>query len=182
MLDAPVTPAGRTASAAVRMLRHPLVLTGLIYLAASAALHHRALGAPASTAIGSGTTDHDLFLWWLNWIPWSVLHGENPLFTDFQHFPLGVNGMWNTSVPLLGVLLAPVTLTAGPLVAFNSESSSGRRPRASRWRPPWVPTSERRCRARWRVGCTRSRRSTSRMRRWRTSTSCGRCCRRSCCV
>ena len=92
---------------------------GLIYLAASVALYHRVLAEPTSTAIGSGTTDHDLFLWWLNWTPWSLLHGQNPLFTDFQHYPLGVNAMWNTSVPLLGVLLAPVTLTAGPLAAFN---------------------------------------------------------------
>ena len=104
---------------AVRRLRHPLVLLGLLYLAASIALQHRVLGAMTTTSIGSGTTDHDLFLWWLNWMPWSLGHGENPLFTDYQHYPLGVNAMWNTSVPLLGVLLAPVTLSAGALVAFN---------------------------------------------------------------
>ena len=118
MLDVPVTPARGPAPTAVRRLS-PLVLLGLIYLAASVALHHRVLATPTSTAIGSGTTDHNLFLWWLNWTPWSILHGQNPLFTDFQHYPLGVNAMWNTSVPLLGVLLAPVTLTAGPLAAFN---------------------------------------------------------------
>jgi hypothetical protein len=28
--------------------------------------------------------------------------------------------MWNTSVPVLGLLLAPVTLTAGPVAAFNT--------------------------------------------------------------
>ena len=119
MLDAPVTPARGPAPSAVRRLGHPLVLLGPIYLAASVALHHRVFAAPASTAIGSGTTDHNLFLWWLNWTPWSILHGQNPMFTDFQHYPFGVNAMWNTSVPLLGVLLAPVTLAAGPVAAFN---------------------------------------------------------------
>ncbi|OLT21945.1 hypothetical protein BJF78_33575 [Pseudonocardia sp. CNS-139] len=43
----------------------------------------------------------------------------NPLFTTYQHHPVGVNAMWNTTVLALGVLFAPVTLTAGPIAAYN---------------------------------------------------------------
>ena len=43
----------------------------------------------------------------------------NPLYTTYLHAPLGVNGMWNTPVPVLATLFAPITLTAGPVVAYN---------------------------------------------------------------
>ncbi|TCK27355.1 hypothetical protein [Pseudonocardia endophytica] len=97
----------------------PPLLLALAYLLFSLALQHRALGSPSTVLIGRVTADADMFSWWLNWVPWSVLHGENPLVTDYMHYPYGLNALWNTSVPLLGVLLSPVTLTAGAVVAYN---------------------------------------------------------------
>ncbi len=91
----------------------------MLYLAASLVLNHRVLGELATATAGRINVDSDLFTWWLHWTPWSLLHGHNPLVTDYQHFPVGVNAMWNTTVPVLGLLLAPLTLTAGPVVAFN---------------------------------------------------------------
>jgi hypothetical protein len=117
VLFVPEAPADAPAPA--RRLRYPLALVASAYLVVSLVLHHRVLGGLTTTAIGTGTTDHDLFVWWLNWTPWALLHGENPLLTDHQHYPLGVNAMWNTSVPLLGVVLAPVTWAAGPVAAYN---------------------------------------------------------------
>jgi hypothetical protein len=98
----------------------PLLLVGLAYLAVSLGLQHRVLGAFTTSTIGDVTGDPDLFAWWLTWTPWAVLHGQNPLVTNWLHYPLGVNGMWNTTVPLLGVLLAPVTLAAGPVASYNA--------------------------------------------------------------
>lgn len=98
----------------------PLLLVALAYLAISLGLHHRVLGRFTSSTVGDTTADPDLFSWWLQWTPFAILHGHDPLVTDFQHYPLGVNGMWNTGTPLLGVLLTPVTLTAGPVAAFNT--------------------------------------------------------------
>jgi hypothetical protein len=92
----------------------------VLYLAGSLALHRDALGRFGSATIGRVSADPDGFTWWLNWLPYALGHGHNPLLTDFQHYPLGVNAMWNTSVPVLGLLLAPVTLTAGPVAAFNT--------------------------------------------------------------
>ncbi|HXA27460.1 MAG TPA: hypothetical protein VN193_01825 [Candidatus Angelobacter sp.] len=57
--------------------------------------------------------------WFLRWTPYAIAHGQNPLLTDHIGYPGGVNLMWNTSMALLGVVLAPITLTAGPVVAYN---------------------------------------------------------------
>jgi hypothetical protein len=55
----------------------------------------------------------------LEWTPWAVLHGHNPFYTNYQDYPAGVNLAVNTTMPFLGILLAPVTLTAGPIASMN---------------------------------------------------------------
>jgi hypothetical protein len=73
---------------------------------------------PFSHVIGDGP-DPPVFIWYLRWVPFALSHGLNPLFTTYIDFPDGINLMWQTSVPLLGLLLAPVTLTLGPVFAYN---------------------------------------------------------------
>jgi hypothetical protein len=89
------------------------------YLAASALLYHRVLGDLAGRATGWVSSDSSLFTWWLGWTPHALASGLDPLTSTGQNAPAGIDGMWNTGVPLLGVLLAPVTATAGPVVADN---------------------------------------------------------------
>jgi hypothetical protein len=89
------------------------------YLLASGLLHHRVLGDLAGRATGWVSSDSSLFTWWLGWTWYALGHGLDPLTSTAQNAPAGVDGMWNTGVPLLGVLLAPVTATAGPVVADN---------------------------------------------------------------
>jgi hypothetical protein len=55
----------------------------------------------------------------LEWTPWAILHGHNPFFTTYQDFPAGVNMAANTTMPFLGLVLAPITLTAGPIASMN---------------------------------------------------------------
>ena len=131
-----------------RLPTHPLLalaLTAAAYLIASLAVHHRVLGDLAGSTTG-WTSDAHLFVWWLNWFPWSASHGQDPLFTTYQHYPTGVNAMWNTSVPILAFLLAPITLTVGAVAAFNTGMILGPvvsglalvlalRPYVSRWLP-----------------------------------------------
>ena len=57
--------------------------------------------------------------WFLAWVPYALLHGHNPLVTDWGNYPLGVNGVANTSVPLLGLLGTPVTLAFGAAVTVT---------------------------------------------------------------
>lgn len=63
--------------------------------------------------------DPKLFIWYLGWLPWAVLHGHDPLLTSYLRAPWGANLMWNTSVPLAAALLAPVTLLFGPVVSYT---------------------------------------------------------------
>jgi hypothetical protein len=89
------------------------------YLLASGLLYHRVLGDLAGRATGWVSSDSSLFTWWLGWTLYAPVHGLDPLTSTAQNAPDGVDGMWNTGVPVLGALLAPVTATAGPVVADN---------------------------------------------------------------
>lgn len=96
------------------------VLLGVGYLLVSLWLQRRVLADPGGLLIGHVTADADMFAWWLNWFPFAVAHGENPLLSDWMHWPHGLNALWNTAVPLLAALLAPLTALAGSVTAFNA--------------------------------------------------------------
>ena len=115
------TAAGDGAASPVRRVlrRGPLALTVALYLAAALALHHRLLPQLTTATAGWTSSDSYQFVWWIRWLPWSLAHGEDPLYTTYLHDPLGVNGMWNTPVPVLAALFSPITLTAGPIAAYN---------------------------------------------------------------
>lgn len=74
---------------------------------------------PAGRTLGGGTDDPAQSIWFLAYVPTALRHGYNPLFTDFIHYPDGVNLMWNAGAMLLDVLATPITLTLGPVVAYN---------------------------------------------------------------
>jgi len=62
----------------------------------------------------------DLFAWFMRYDAVAIAHGHLPaLVTTAMGAPRGVNLMWNTSVLLPGILLAPVTLLAGPQVSLT---------------------------------------------------------------
>ena len=60
------------------------------------------------------------FIWSFGWWPYAILHGQNPFVAHAIWAPGGVNLIWTTSVPGLALLFAPVTLLAGPFVAYNT--------------------------------------------------------------
>jgi hypothetical protein len=57
--------------------------------------------------------------WFLQWTSYAVLHGHNPLVTTFVDYPRGANLAQNTTMPLLGILAAPISWIAGPVGAAN---------------------------------------------------------------
>jgi hypothetical protein len=107
--------------------RHGVRAQGLIlgcylacYLLAAAVLTWRLWADPASRAQLGDSHDVDLFAWYMRYAATAVSHGRLPaLVTTSLNAPLGVNLMWNTSLLLPGVLLAPVTLVAGPQVSLT---------------------------------------------------------------
>jgi hypothetical protein len=96
-----------------------LAVAGGLYLTIAAAYFALPVIAhPARDLIGGGG-DPQLFVWSLAWWPHAVLHGLNPFDTTALWAPTGSDLVWTTSVPGLALLLAPVTLSAGPVVAYN---------------------------------------------------------------
>jgi hypothetical protein len=81
-------------------------------------------GAPASSALGVGG-DPQLAIWFLRWQEFALTHGQNLVFTTYLDAPQGVNLMWNTTAPLIGVALAPVTSTFGAVFAYNVAETLG---------------------------------------------------------
>jgi len=57
--------------------------------------------------------------WYIGWVPWALVHGHNPFFTSWMEYPKGVNLAANTEMPLLGLLGAPITFTAGSVSSFS---------------------------------------------------------------
>lgn len=92
-----------------------------VYLAIAVALFGVAiLPRPGSTFIGS-VVGHDAgaYMWFLAWWPHAILHGLDPFRPDIVWAPTGYNLAWSASVPGVAILMAPVTLAFGPVVAYN---------------------------------------------------------------
>jgi hypothetical protein len=104
----------------VRRLRpgpQPLFL--LLYLALGVWMFAPAWKSPTTMTLEGGDGDPAIFMWFLRWMPSAVAHGHELLVTHHLNYPDGVNLMWNTSLPLPGLLLGPVTAHWGPVFAFN---------------------------------------------------------------
>jgi hypothetical protein len=90
------------------------------YLIGAVAVTARLWADPAGREQLAGVGDNELFAWFLRYAATAVAHGHLPaLVTTAMNAPQGVNLMWNTSFLLPGVLLAPVTMLAGPQVSLT---------------------------------------------------------------
>jgi hypothetical protein len=58
-------------------------------------------------------------MWLLVWWPYAIAHRINPFVTHAIYAPGGLNLAWSTTIPLASLLLAPLTATLGPVVAYN---------------------------------------------------------------
>ena len=76
-------------------------------------------GSPTTRMLGGGVGDPGIFTWSLRWTPFAIGRQISPLFSDYLNHPDGINLMWNTWVPLPGLLLSPLTLAFGPVLSFN---------------------------------------------------------------
>ncbi|MBO0894158.1 MAG: hypothetical protein J2O39_07250, partial [Acidimicrobiales bacterium] len=74
--------------------------------------------APTTHSVGAGADSYGE-LWSMAWTPFALHHGLNPLMTYYVNEPQGINLMWNAIMPLPALLVSPITVTAGPVVAYN---------------------------------------------------------------
>jgi hypothetical protein len=94
-----------------------LAIVFLLYFTVALSFYGR-YGHWSSAVIGGGG-DTWSFIWYLNWWPWAILHGRDPLYSHMVYAPSGYSLAWGTSVPTASLLALPVTLTAGAAVSFN---------------------------------------------------------------
>jgi hypothetical protein len=95
----------------------PLFLVG--FLGLSFWLFAPAWSSPTGTTLAGGNGDPAIFIWFLRWVPFALRHGHDLLVAHHLNYPDGVNLMWNTSLVLPGLLLAPLTQRFGPVLTFN---------------------------------------------------------------
>jgi hypothetical protein len=97
----------------------PFVWASILYLAMSLAIWWRLLAHGFGAVIPAGSADPAQEVWFLAWLPHALGAGLNPFFSHAVFAPSGVNLLDNTSTDLLGLVLAPVTVTAGPVASLD---------------------------------------------------------------
>jgi hypothetical protein len=119
-----VAPAVESAPADARSRERAGTLTPWLivccYLLGAVAVTWRLWADPAARAQVGDAQDVNLFAWFMRYEATAIAHGRLPaLTTAALNPPHGISLMWNTSLLLPGVLLAPVTLLAGPQVTLT---------------------------------------------------------------
>ena len=90
------------------------------YLALSALVFGRtALGHLDSRCICTASADPMQYVWSIKWLPWAIGHGHNPLLTNSMWAPGPFDLATTGWTPLAALAAIPVTLTLGPLAAYN---------------------------------------------------------------
>jgi hypothetical protein len=117
-------PRGQDAARRIRV--DPAVLVAACYLAAAIVVTGRLWADPAARMAAGNPADSDLAAWFLRYDAIAIAHGRLPaLITTTLNAPQGLNMMWNTFMPLPGVLLAPVTLGFGAQVSLTLMTTLG---------------------------------------------------------
>jgi hypothetical protein len=74
--------------------------------------------SPFDRVSAHNPNDQIWFEWLLEHGAYTVRHLENPLFSERQNYPFGVNLMANTSVLGISIPLAPVTMVFGAAISY----------------------------------------------------------------
>lgn len=107
-------------------LRHNRCWEGLLAVCAAAGVAGvllvgpQVLLHPGRSAVGfNPASDFQIMTWSLRWWPWALGRGLDPFHTALLWRPSGFSTLWITSIPFPALLGLPMTLGAGPLVAYN---------------------------------------------------------------
>lgn len=101
-------------------------LAALYFLAAAFIVTMWLWRDPASRIVAANPYDSDQFAWYFRYDATAVAHLRLPaLSTTGMNAPHGVNLMWNTPMFGPGVLLAPLTLLAGPQASLTALMTLG---------------------------------------------------------
>ncbi|MFF8942527.1 dolichyl-phosphate beta-glucosyltransferase [Streptomyces sp. NPDC014864] len=116
-----------------RSLRPPDLFACALFLLMAVTLYSGRLFDPAHRYLPDSLQDQNQWEWFFAATADSVAHLRNPLFTDLQGFPDGVNLMANTVMLGLSVPFTPLTLAFGPAVALSVCMTLGLAATAAAW-------------------------------------------------
>jgi hypothetical protein len=78
---------------------------------------------PGSLSLNSGLLgdpgDNFQHAWFLWHFAHALLHGQNPFYAHLLFYPTRVNLAWSTTDPVAGFLALPLSVLAGPVIAYN---------------------------------------------------------------
>ncbi len=97
----------------------PLAVALVAYLGVSILLWWQIWSSHPTTVTTCGCGDASLFVWYLEWPAYALVHGHSFLYSSALFHPTGTNLLSNTSVLAMGVPLIPVTLLWGPVATLN---------------------------------------------------------------
>jgi hypothetical protein len=114
--DAGVSTSEPEAAGGRPVIRHLVLLA--VYLAAGIALTW-----PRTTYLWRHllpeTRDTSGYVWDLWWTAHQVVHLANPFYTNHMAAPVGIQLGFDTTMPLAGLIMTPVTLLFGPSASFD---------------------------------------------------------------
>ena len=95
------------------------LLVAIVYLVVSFLANFDVWVHGITHTVQAGGGDVNEQIWFLAQTPWALVHGHNPFFNNFLNAPNGINLLDNTTMPLLGMLGAPITFLLGPIATWN---------------------------------------------------------------
>ncbi|MFF7970755.1 glycosyltransferase [Streptomyces sp. NPDC007905] len=116
-----------------RALRPADLLATVLFLLMSVALYSGRFFDPSHRYLTDSMQDQNQWEWFFAVTADSVAHLRNPLFTDLQGFPDGVNLMANTVMLGLSVPFTPITLLFGPAASLSLCMTLGLAATAGAW-------------------------------------------------
>ncbi len=128
MANTAVTPSLRISGPALsgwvsttrRWMERHNALVALVVYSAIAIYWDRSTVASLGSACTCGLPgDPAEFAWSFDWFPHALLHGLNPLYSKAMWTPTGINLAGTNAMPVLSLLVAPVTWLWGPIVSYN---------------------------------------------------------------
>jgi hypothetical protein len=90
-----------------------------VYQALALAAWWHLLAGGIASSVPAGSADPAQEAWFLAWLPHALGSGTDPFVSHAVFAPAGVNLLANTSTELIGLILAPVTIAAGPVAALG---------------------------------------------------------------
>lgn len=93
------------------------IVAGCLYLVVAVAAWWHGWGL---TWLGIGYGDPAQEVWFLAWLPHAIANGLDPFVSKAMFAPGGINLLLNTSILLPSLVLSPITVSFGPVVAFDA--------------------------------------------------------------